>query len=149
MSAYGLITDRQAVYPNVVDTLASPGPAGLMLTVQVLDDVSVFRCAGRITAGSEDLLRTAVYAESAGRTIVLDLADVTAIDAAGLGLLVFLRGWAKANGTAFKLMNLTPRVEEVFHVTHLAPAFEICSFREMMALMCQAYRLERSGSAAA
>jgi anti-anti-sigma regulatory factor len=51
---------------------------------------------------------------------------------------VSLRAWAKSTGTELKLMNLTPRVEEVLELTHLRAAFEVCSVREMMDLLCRA-----------
>jgi anti-anti-sigma factor len=112
----------------------------LSVTVQDLGDVSVLRCTGRITLGDTDTLRTAVRHRLLASTIVLDLAGVTAIDAAGLGTLVDLRSWAVANGTDLKLMNLTPTVEEVLRVTNLVTTFEVCSFREMMDLLCRALR---------
>ena len=115
----------------------------LTLTIQKLGDVSVFQCTGRITAGDGDILRIAVRTQSRVHTVVLDLAEVTAIDAAGIGMLVALRAWAKATGTALKLLNLTPRVEEVLQLTNLRSAFEVCSVREMMDLFCRVSRTAR------
>ena len=119
----------------------------LTLTIQKLGDV--IHCSGRITAGEEDLLRTAVRNQSRIRTAVLDLADISAIDAAGVGMLVSLRSWSKASGTELKLMNVTPRVEAVLQLTNLRSAFEVCSFREMMELVCRADRLSRFEAAEA
>lgn len=110
----------------------------LSVTIQKLGDVSVFQCAGRLTAGDEHILRIAVRTQSRIRTIVLDLAEISMVDAAGLGMLVSLRAWAKSTGTELKLMNLNPRVEEVLRVTNLSSAFEVCSVREMMDLFCRA-----------
>ena len=121
----------------------------LSLTIQKLGDVSVFQCAGRLTAGDGDILRIAVRTQSRVRTVVLDLAEISAIDAAGLGMLVSLRAWAKSTGTDLKLMNLTPRVEEVLELTHLRAAFEVCSVREMMDLLCRATHTPRMDTAAA
>ncbi len=118
-------------------------PAMLSMTIQKLGDVSVFHCSGRITAGEENPLRTAVRSQSGVRAVVLDLADVTAIDAAGVGMLVSLRGWSKASGTELKLMNVTPRVGEVLELTHLRSTFEVCTLREMMDLLCRADLLSR------
>ena len=121
----------------------------LSLTIQKLGDVSVFQCAGRLTAGDGDILRIAVRTQSRVHTVVLDLAEISAIDAAGLGMLVSLRAWAKSTGTDLKLMNLTPRVEEVLELTHLRAAFEVCSVREMMDLLCRATHTPRMDTAAA
>ncbi len=112
----------------------------LSMTIQKLGDVSIFHCSGRITAGSEDLLRAAVRRQSGTRTIVLDFAEIDALDAAGLGMLVFLRAWSKGNGTELKIMNVTSRVDDVLRLTNLRSAFEVCSVREMMDLLCRATR---------
>ena len=110
----------------------------LTITIQKLGDVSIFHCSGRITAGHEDLLRTAVRRQSRARTIVLDLAEIEAVDAAGLGMLVSLREWTRGNGAQIKIMNVTPRVDQVLRLTKLRSSFEVCSVREMMDLMCRA-----------
>jgi anti-anti-sigma factor len=110
----------------------------LRLTTQNLGDVTVYRLAGRITAGDSDGLRNAVRNQRDARVLVLDLADVTAVDAAGLGMLISLRTWAKNSGAKLKLMNVTPNVEEVLELTKLKSAFEICSVHDMMDLLCRA-----------
>src|SRR5256885_1169134 len=110
----------------------------LSLEIRNLGDVTVFRCAGRITANDADGLRKAVLAQSNVRVAVLDLAEISAVDAAGLGMLAGLRSWAKIAGKQLKLMNLVPMVEEVLELTNLRSAFEICSVREMIDLFCRA-----------
>jgi hypothetical protein len=72
------------------------------------------------------------------RAVILDLADINAVDARGLGVLVSLRAWAKETGTALKLMNMHPRVEKLIELTNLKSAFGICSAREMLDLICRA-----------
>jgi len=59
------------------------------------------------------------------------------VDAAGLGILVSLRTWAHAMGTELKLLNVTPRVEEVLELTNLKSVFEVCSVRDMIDLLCR------------
>lgn len=110
----------------------------LNLKIQNLGDVAVFRCAGRITAEDAEGLRKAVLAQSQLRVAVLDLADISAVDAAGLGMLAGLRNWAKGAGKQLKLMNIVPRVEEVLELTHLRSAFDVLSVREIMDLFCRA-----------
>jgi len=70
---------------------------------------------------------------------VLDLAGVTELDAAGIGALVSVRKRAEASGVTLKLMNLTPRVEDLLELTRLKSAFEICSVPEMLSLLCRAF----------
>lgn len=75
---------------------------------------------------------------------MLDLADVLVIDAAGLGVLVSLRVWAKQTGTDLKLMNVTARVEQLLGLTHLKSEFEVCSAQEMLDLLCRALQNDES-----
>ncbi len=115
----------------------------LTLTIHNLGDVTVFRCAGRITTDSGDALRNAVLNHHHISIAVLDLAGISAVDAAGLGILVSLRRWADAAGTKLKLMNIVPRVEELLELTNLRSAFEVCPVHEMLDLLCRATRQSR------
>ena len=58
------------------------------------------------------------------RLVVLDLAEVDAIDAAGLGSFIFLKTLACVAGMEFKLVNVTERVRELLNVTQLDSVFE-------------------------
>jgi anti-anti-sigma factor len=111
----------------------------LRITVNHLGDVTIFRCSGEITLAYADTLRILVLNQPRIRIAVLDLAEVTAIDAAGLGTLVSVQTWAGTTGTTLKLMNLTPRVEELLKLTNLRPSFEICSVPDMLDLLCRAF----------
>ena len=110
----------------------------LTLRIQKLEDTTVIRCAGRMVIPYAEILLSAVLRQLRIRTLVLDLADVVAVDAAGLGMLVSLRAWAKETRTALKLMNVTPKLEKLLELTNLKSAFEVCSGREMLALLCRA-----------
>src|SRR5215813_10676856 len=125
------------------------GEIMLSLTIQNLNDVAVFQCAGRITVEDEHLLRRAVLSQAPIGIAVLDLAQVTAVDAAGLGMLVALRAWANETGTGLKLMNLTPLVEETLKVTNLRSGFDICNVPEMIDLLCRASRMHQAATAVA
>lgn len=110
----------------------------LEITTHNLGNATIFRCAGRITFEHADLLRMIVL-KQAPSIAVLDLAEITAIDAAGVGILVSLRWWAKTTGARLKLMNLTPRVEDLLELFNLRSTFEICSVPEMLSLLCLAF----------
>ncbi len=100
----------------------------LNVTIQHSEDVAVLRCVGRIVAGDEaNILRKAVLSQVNSRTVVLDLTRVDAIDGGGMGVLVFLQGWARATEVDLKLMNPTSRVRELFELTNLDSVFEIFS----------------------
>jgi anti-sigma B factor antagonist len=109
----------------------------LSLTIHNLEKVTLVRCAGRITADCGNVLRNGVITHVHTSAVVLDLGDVSALDAAGLGILVVLWRWADATGKELKLLNLTPRVEELLELTKLRPAFEVCSVRDMLDLLCR------------
>ena len=94
-----------------------------MLTVNVesISEVAVVRCSGRIVRGHETaLLCSAMQQES--RNVVLDLTEVDAIDAAGVGALLSLQ----AAGVYLKLLNPSRQVREILKVTRLNSIFEIC-----------------------
>ncbi len=110
----------------------------LTLRIQKLEDTTVIRCAGRMVIPYAEVLRNAVLRQPRIRTLVIDLADVVAVDAAGLGMLASLRAWAIETRTALKLMNVTPKLERLLELTNLKSAFEVCSGREMLALLCRA-----------
>lgn len=110
----------------------------LSFTVHNLGDVAIFECTGRITIEAGDALRDAVLRQPFVQIVVLDLKDVSNIDAAGLGVLASLRSWARATGTELKLMNVAPRVEKVLELTGLNTVLTICSAREMLDLWCHA-----------
>jgi anti-sigma B factor antagonist len=105
------------------------------ITSHNLGNATIFRCAGRITLEHANLLRIIVL-KQAPSIAVLDLAEITAIDAAGVGILVSVRWWAKTTGARLKLMNLTPRLEDLLELFNLRSAFEICSVPEMLSLLC-------------
>lgn len=102
-----------------------------MLTVITEDlvDVVTLRCRGRMVHGQETAILCAAVQQH-GRNLVLDLAGVDAMDAAGIGLLVSLQ----AAGIYLKLANPTPQVREVLRVTQLESIFEICEPQPMDAI---------------
>ena len=93
----------------------------LTVTVENFEEVTVVRCLGRIVRGYDTLLLCSA-AQQAGRNIVLDLTQVDAIDAAGMGALVSLQ----AAGVYLKLMNPKRPVRETLKLTNLDTIFEIC-----------------------
>jgi len=100
-----------------------------MLTVitERLGDVVTLRCAGRIVRGQETAILCAAVQQHR-RHLVLDLAGVDAIDAAGVGLLVSLQ----AAGIYLQLLNPSKPVREVLRMTHLDSVFEIQSTEDGM-----------------
>ncbi len=104
----------------------------LAIDIERKGSTTVVWCAGRIVVGEGvSKLRDAVLCELGQQSIVLDLAAVEAIDAGGLGLLVFLHTCAHGLGIELKLMNPTPRVAELLRLTNLDSVFEILSAEDV------------------
>ena len=99
---------------------------------------TVLHCSGAIVFPDADALRAAVALLPPSRKLVLDLADVITVDAAGLGVLVSLHRWAKSAGIEFKLMNPNSRVARMLEITRLNTALRFCSVQEMLGLLCSA-----------
>src|SRR5258708_30994641 len=93
----------------------------LTVTVEDFDEMTVVRCLGRIVRGYDTFVLGSA-AQQGGRNVVLDLTQVDAIDAAGIGALVALQ----AAGVYLKLMNPTRPVREILKLTNLDTIFEIC-----------------------
>ncbi len=94
-----------------------------MLDVRVddLDGIIILRCVGRIVHGDETAILCSA-AHQRGRNVIVDLRQVDAIDAAGIGALVSLQ----AAGIYLKLAHPTDQVREILRVTKLDSIFEIC-----------------------
>jgi anti-anti-sigma factor len=87
--------------------------------------VTTVKCHGRLvnqTAGEvKEVVKPLI---PQGGTIVLDLTDVTFMDSLGLGTLVGLKVSAINEGyCTLKLVNLTPRVQELLKLTNLTKLF--------------------------
>lgn len=108
------------------------------ITIQNSVEAIVFRCRGRLVLGSTEGLICAVSRYPYSPILVLDLAEIHAMDAAGVGTLLSLRTWAHANHLSLELMNVTPKTEALLDLFHLRSAFEICSVSQMLKLMCDA-----------
>ena len=99
-------------------------------TIRDLGETVVVRCVGRIVLGETETLRKAVLSQSRRQTVVLDLARVDAIDGTGIGLLVFLHGWAGAAGIDLQLLNPTRLVRELLQLTNLDSVLTILSLED-------------------
>jgi anti-anti-sigma factor len=103
----------------------------LKVHAKKLNAVEILSLEGQIINGDTESLSSAVQLSPAG-DIILDLSNVTVIDAHGLGVLLQLREQSLANGIHFKLMNMSERLSRVFEITRLNTVFEINSGRELL-----------------
>ena len=105
-----------------------------MLKIQAknLGTVAILCLQGRIVTGETEALREVVYSQSGVRTVVLDFARVSTVDAGGLGVMLELREQTQAKGIDFKLMNVTKLVSWVLEITRLNTVFEVTSEAEVL-----------------
>ncbi len=99
----------------------------LRLKIQKHPQVVVLRCSGRIVKGdgAEILLRTIMSEDS--RYILIDLTDVSTIDAAGVGAFAKLECWARDSSRRLYLVNPSKAVREVLEITGLSLVLQIFS----------------------
>ena len=100
----------------------------LTMMEKEIGGVTILQLAGRIILGEEsNALRTKIKELlGQGRTrLVIDLAEVTYIDSAGLGTLVAGFTSARNQGADLKLANLTKRFDEQLHITKLVTVFDV------------------------
>ena len=75
---------------------------------------------------------------SDARIVVLELSEVHAIEAGGLGMLVFLRRWALDHNIRFLLFNPSKSVRDGLKRARSISEFYIPTMDEMMALLVYA-----------
>lgn len=97
----------------------------LKIEKQQADHHVILRCSGRIVLGEElEVLRSTAQALFDGR-ILVDLAQVESLDAAGLGLLVQLQLWARRQHKVLQLVDPSPRALRLLAITHLQSVLDI------------------------
>jgi anti-sigma B factor antagonist len=87
----------------------------------------VVHCSGRLISNTTSGLHAHVKPLIARRSrIVLDLRDLTFMDSLGLGTIATLYVSAKRAACPLEVVNLGPRIRDLFSVTHLLSLFEPC-----------------------
>jgi anti-sigma B factor antagonist len=101
-----------------------PSPQ-LNLETQRTPTETIIRCGGKISAATTGQLQATVRGLiPEKKRIVLDLTSTTYVDSSGLGSLVSLYVSCRKGGAPLRLVNLTPRLKDLFTMTNLAPIFE-------------------------
>jgi anti-sigma B factor antagonist len=99
----------------------------LTLRSDVTPESTVVRCSGRLISSTANELKNDVKPRLvAGGRVVIDLSDVTFMDSMGLGTIAGLWVSSKNAGCQLALINLSPRVRDLFTMTHLLSLFEAC-----------------------
>jgi len=100
----------------------------LRISNRQVDGVGVVELSGRIVLGEEsNAMREQIKGMLAAgqKKIVLNLADVSYIDSAGLGALVAAHHSARTQGASLKLAHLGQKFQEILQVTKLLTVFEV------------------------
>jgi anti-sigma B factor antagonist len=102
----------------------------LTVTVWERDPQSVtIVLGGELDLGSAPKLRQCLseLADAGVINLVLDLADLTFLDASGLSLFVMHSWQSAAAGGSFVICNVRPRVMKVFEITDLVDRLSVSS----------------------
>jgi anti-sigma B factor antagonist len=99
----------------------------LSLETRNRGDVFVVHCQGRIVYRDEAAALSHVVDEvlQHGGKVVIDLSDVTSIDSAGIGELVFLHTRAHSQNAELKVAGPSPIVRELLDLTNVDSVLEI------------------------
>ena len=97
----------------------------LSLHAKNVGTVAVLNLQGQIVTGETQALRSALQSLPEVAVIKLDLAQVTMIDAAGLGAMLELREQTEARGIRLELMNVSKQICRVLEITRLNTVFRV------------------------
>jgi anti-sigma B factor antagonist len=98
------------------------------LSERVIGDVTIIDVSGKVTLGEggdamlTDKLRSIV--QQGKKKLLLNLADVTYVDSAGLGAIVHAYATVKNQGGKLKLLNVTKRIKDLLSITKLLMVFD-------------------------
>jgi anti-sigma B factor antagonist len=87
-------------------------------------DTAVVKCHGRLVAGTTpELYEEVKQLLPQAKVVVVDLAELTYVDSAGLGSLVRLHASARRLGCEFKLLHLGKQLRNLLKLTNLLSVF--------------------------
>ncbi|MEW6733698.1 MAG: STAS domain-containing protein [Acidobacteriota bacterium] len=89
--------------------------------------VKIFDLVGRITLGSGNVeLRESINKalDAGDKKLLLNLAELSYLDSAGVGALVGCFTSAQSRGASLKLVNLTKKIHDVLAITKLITVFD-------------------------
>ena len=92
-----------------------------------LDAIEVLSLEGQIVNGQTEVLRNVGPLADDTSELILDLSNVTTVDAHGLGVLLQLREQTLAKGIHLELRNVNQPLYRIFEITRLNTVFDIDS----------------------
>jgi len=100
----------------------------MKIETRTVGDARILDCSGKITLGEGTMsIRSTVrdLVQSGVKKIILNLAEVSYIDSAGVGELVSTYTTVVNNGGQIKLLNLTKKTRELLTITKLLTIFDV------------------------
>ena len=109
----------------MADSADSKSGSQCAVDVRSEGGTALVKCKGRLVFGQTDILQKAVrdLLPKSSR-VVIDLNDVDFMDSAGLGTVVRLYVSAKTSHCELQLVNLGPRIRELFGLARVLSLFE-------------------------
>jgi anti-anti-sigma regulatory factor len=98
-------------------------------------------CSGRLVFGEEDTLLKAIFVIRACDCLTLDLAEVDAVDARGLGILGTIAKWARREKVDFAIANPTRKVFDLIHLVRLDTVFRVLIIEQPQFISCMDQKL--------
>ena len=97
----------------------------LTLDIEETADTAIVRCSGGLTLSSAGRLRHEVKRLlPQARVVTIDLTGLTMMDSMGLGTIAALYASAQNAGRELHVVNIGPRIREMFSVARLLSLFE-------------------------
>jgi len=97
----------------------------LTLDIDMMTDAVIVRCRGALTLTSAGRLRHEIKRLlPQTRVVTIDFTDLARIDSVGLGTLASLYVSARNAGRDVYIVNIGPRIREIFTVARLLSLFE-------------------------
>jgi anti-anti-sigma factor len=100
----------------------------LRIEIQSAPPMVKLLCSGRIVLGVEAETLRCMATSRPERRVVVDLQQIHAMDAAGLGLLVELHCRAQQRAGLLTVANPSPCVRRLMALTHLESVLQVAAF---------------------
>ena len=112
----------------------------MVIEVKQKDDVCFLRCEGRFVAGTDPeylrIKRDEIRALNC-KKVLADFSAVSAVGSAGIGFIVGVYTSTRNSGGRFILVGLSPRVRDVFDLTHVSTVIPVAADIESgLATLC-------------
>lgn len=97
----------------------------LTVNVQSAPPIVTLTCGGRLVLGVEAETLRCVAVSRPEHQVILNLQDVSTMDAAGLGLLVELHCWAQERSAELTIVNPSLPVRRLMALTNLESVLDV------------------------